>query len=101
MSPMWSPCSTIEWVRESTTEDTTISRDIYPDWMGSGCQRTYYKYHWWGHTNCDSTYQFFATGNPGQDIYLQPEEELIIVHCGNSLEYYNSDVLRSASEMIE
>lgn len=89
-----------EWIRESTIEDSTIPRDIYPEWMGSGDNRTYYKYQWWGHVNNDSSYQFFASGNLGQEIYIIPGEETIIVHCGNSLEYYNSDVLRSASEMI-
>jgi len=88
------------WVRESTTEDTTVSREFYPEWMGSGCQRTYYKYQWWGHTDCDSSYRFFASGNLGQDIYILPKEELIIVHCGNSLEHYNPDVLRSVSEKM-
>lgn len=32
-----------EWILESTLEDTTISREIYPEWMGSGETRTYYK----------------------------------------------------------
>lgn len=89
-----------DWVRESTTEDTTISREFYPEWMGSGCQRTYYKYQWWGHTNCDSSYQFFASGNLGQEIYILPQEECIIVHCGNSLEHYNSDVLWDVSDSM-
>jgi len=30
-----------EWVRESVTEDATVRRDIYPEWMGGGCERTY------------------------------------------------------------
>ncbi|MEA3461393.1 MAG: serine hydrolase [Bacteroidota bacterium] len=89
------------WVRESTTEDTTVSREFYPKWMGSGCQRTYYKYQWWGHTNCDSSYRFFASGNLGQNIYILPKEETIIVHCGNSLEHYNTDLLRNVSERIK
>jgi len=89
-----------EWIRESTLEDKTVSRDYYPDWMGAGCQRTYYKYQWWGHTNCDSSYQFFASGNLGQEIYILPREDIIIVHCGNSLEFYNSDFLRDASNTI-
>ncbi len=89
-----------DWVREATLEDASVSREIYPDWMGSGCNRTYYTYQWWGHVNCDSGYQFFASGNLGQDIYIIPEEETIIVHCGNSLEHYNTDMLRSVSEAI-
>jgi CubicO group peptidase (beta-lactamase class C family) len=89
-----------EWVEESTLEDTTVPRDFYPDWMGEGCQRTYYKYQWWGHTNCDSTYQFFASGNLGQEIYILPDKDIVIVHCGNSLNHYNADFLRDASEEI-
>lgn len=89
-----------DWVREATLEDTTVSREIYPDWMGSGCNRTYYTYQWWGHVNCDSSVQFFASGNLGQEIYIMPEEETIIVHCGNSLEHYNANMLRNVSEAI-
>jgi len=89
-----------EWVRESVTEDTTVPRDIYPDWMGGGCERTYYKYHWWGHTACDSTFRFFASGNLGQEIYMIPGEEVIILHCGNSLQYYNTEILRQVSGRI-
>jgi len=89
-----------EWIRESTTEDNAVSRDLYPAWMGDGCRRTYYKYQWWGHTNCDSSYQFFASGNLGQEIYILPDEEAIIVHCGNSLELYNPDVLRDVSDAL-
>lgn len=79
------------WVVKSTTEDKTISRDHYPDWLGKGCKHTYYSYQWWGNTNCDSTFQFFANGNLGQNIYIIPEKETVIVHFGNSLQYYNSD----------
>ncbi len=89
-----------DWIKEATMEDPGNFREIYPQWMGSGCKRTYYKYHWWGHVNCDSSYQFFASGNLGQEIYILPKEESIIIHCGNSLEYYNADMLWSASEMI-
>jgi CubicO group peptidase (beta-lactamase class C family) len=89
-----------DWIREVTTEDRSISRDLYPPWMGSGSNRTYYTYQWWGHVSNDSSYRFFASGNLGQDIYVIPAEETIIVHCGNSLEYYNADVPRSVSEKI-
>jgi hypothetical protein len=89
-----------EWVREAVVEDKTVPREFYPDWLGSGCRRTYYKYQWWGHTNCDSTYQFFATGNLGQTIYMIPDEDMIIVHCGNSLAYYNEDVLWHVADLI-
>jgi CubicO group peptidase (beta-lactamase class C family) len=89
-----------EWILESTREDRTVSREFYPEWMGDGCRRTYYTYQWWGHTNCDSSYQYFASGNLGQEIYILPREEIILVHCGNSLQYYNSDMLREVSDAL-
>ncbi len=78
------------WVTESTVEDKSIPRKYYPNYMGAGNNRTYYKYQWWGHPNSDSTYSFFAAGNFGQNIYVIPHEEIIIVHCGNSNALYNS-----------
>lgn len=89
-----------EWVRQAILEDTTLSRDRYPEWMGNGSNRTYYTYQWWGHVNQDSSYSFFASGNLGQEIYILPEKETILVHCGNSYNYYSTDVLRSVAEKI-
>ena len=87
-----------DWVKRSTREDKSIPREIYPDWLGGeNCAHTYYSYQWWGNTNCDSTFEFFANGNLGQQIYVIPDKEIIIVHCGNSLEYYGeSDLMRAA-----
>lgn len=76
------------WVQESTREDESIPWDIYPEWFGRECNHVYYKYQWWGHTNCDSTFQFAASGNLGQNIYVIPHHDIIIVHCGNSLGHY-------------
>jgi CubicO group peptidase (beta-lactamase class C family) len=78
-----------DWVRNSTSLDKLDDTDEYPFWMGMGCNRTYYGYQWWGHWNCDSSYQFFASGNLGQTIYVIPEKEIIIVHTGNSNEYFS------------
>lgn len=90
-----------DWVIQSTRENTTISRDHYPDWLGRGCKHTYYSYQWWGNANCDGTFQFFANGNLGQNIYVIPDKEIIIVHCGNSLQHYSSDwdLMRIAEKM--
>ena len=90
-----------EWALESTREDKNIPREIYPDWFGDGCKRVYYKYQWWGHTNCDSTFQFAASGNLGQNIYVLPDQEIIIVHCGNSLEYYGDFDLWHIAEQLK
>jgi CubicO group peptidase (beta-lactamase class C family) len=90
-----------DWVVNSTHENTSIPREIYPDWYGEGCKQIYYGYQWWGHTDCDSTFQFFANGNLGQAIYVIPDKEIIIVHCGNSLEHYNESDLWKVAEQIE
>ena len=68
--------------------------------LGEGCHHAYYAYHWWGSTNCDSTYQFFANGNLGQNIYVIPDQEVIIVHCGNSLQHYNDGDLRFIADKL-
>ena len=80
-----------DWVLESTRENKSIPRDIYPKWFGRGDKRIYYNYQWWGHVNKDGTYNFYANGNLGQNIYIIPHKETVIVHCGNSLQYYSSD----------
>ncbi|MBN1819853.1 MAG: serine hydrolase [Prolixibacteraceae bacterium] len=91
-----------DWILKSTWEDKSIPRDIYPDWLGGNdCKHTYYTYQWWGDTSCDSTFRFFANGNLGQNIYVIPDKEIIIVHCGNSLEYYNEGDLMHAADLID
>ena len=90
-----------DWVLESTRENKSIPRDIYPDWFGGdNCKHVYYNYQWWGHTNCDSTFQFAASGNLGQNIYVIPDKEIIIVHCGNSLEHYGDFDLWEVTDKI-
>ena len=79
-----------DWVRASTCEDKSIPRDYYPDWLGGDFgEHTYYSFQWWGHTNSDSTYHFLASRNLGQSIYVIPDKEIIIVHCGNSNELFS------------
>jgi CubicO group peptidase (beta-lactamase class C family) len=89
-----------DWVLESTSENGTIPRDIYPDWFGEGCRRIYYNYQWWGYHNCDSTFYFAANGNLGQTIFVIPDKEIIIVHCGNSLEHYSENDLWHVADLI-
>ncbi len=91
---------TSEWVKESTIEDKTVPRKYYPVYMGTGVNRTYYKYQWWGHTNDDSTYQYFANGNLGQMIYVIPNEDIIIVHNGNSNILFGDNDLRHVADCI-
>lgn len=77
-----------EWVLESTRENTAIPKENYPEWWQDDCKRMYYNFQFWGHANCDSTFQFAASGNLGQTIYVIPDKEIVIVHCGNSLKHY-------------
>lgn len=90
-----------EWVVKSTRENKSIPRNIYPEWFGKDCKHVYYNYQWWGHANCDSTFQFAASGNLGQNIYVIPHKEIIIVHCGNSLEHYSDFDLWNIAEKLE
>lgn len=89
-----------QWVMKSTRENVKTPRNIYPDWYDIDCKRLYYSFQWWGHANCDSTFQFSASGNLGQNIYIIPDHEIIIVHCGNSLEHYGDFDLWQLAEEI-
>ncbi|MCK8523491.1 beta-lactamase family protein [Aquimarina sp. D1M17] len=80
-----------DWVLESTRENKSIPRDIYPKWFGRSEKRIYYNYQWWGHVNKDGSFHYYANGNLGQNIYIIPQKETVIVHCGNSLKYYSGD----------
>lgn len=90
-----------KWVLESTREKKAIPRSIYPEWFGDSCKHVYYSYQWWGHANCDNSFQFAASGNLGQNIYVIPDKEVIIVHCGNSLEHYNDFDLWHIAEKLD
>lgn len=90
-----------KWVLESTREKKSIPRNIYPEWFGDSCKHVYYSYQWWGHANCDSSFQFAASGNLGQNIYVIPDKEVIIVHCGNSLEHYSDFDLWHVAEKLD
>lgn len=88
------------WVQQSTLENKQSYHKNDPDWIGKGCAHTYYGYQWWGTVDCEGNYQYFANGNLGQNIYLIPDKEMIIVHCGNSLQHYSdSDLMRIAEKL--
>ena len=88
------------WVQQSTLENKQSYHANDPDWIGKGCAHTYYGYQWWGSVDCEGNYQYFANGNLGQNIYLIPDKEIIIVHCGNSLQHYSdSDLMRIAEKL--
>ncbi len=88
------------WGQQSTLENKQSYHKNDPDWIGKGCAHTYYGYQWWGTVDCEGNYQYFANGNLGQNIYLIPDKEIIIVHCGNSLQHYSdSDLMRIAEKL--
>lgn len=89
-----------DWVEISTRAHTSEPRQDDPDWFGKGCERTYYSFQWWGKSNCDSTYEFFANGNLGQSIYVIPYADVIIVHCGNSNALFSADDLGHVADCI-
>lgn len=89
------------WVKQSLSEISNSSPDMYPDWFNNNnCERTYYSFHWWGHVNCDGTKQFFATGNLGQNIYVIPDLQIVIVHTGNSLKYYGDQDMWHIAKLL-
>lgn len=77
------------WVTQSTTEYPTNATEWDAGFSYYGDEHYYYKYQWWGQSNIDSTYQFFASGNLGQTIYIIPHLNMVIVRCGMSNKYYN------------
>jgi CubicO group peptidase (beta-lactamase class C family) len=71
-----------QWIREATTPDPTDLRpwkvaEFWPQVGG------YYKYHWWGLNNLDSSYDYMARGNLGQIIYVSPSKNTVVVRFGN------------------
>lgn len=90
-----------EWITESVTESKNRPHGLYPDWWNQGHRRLFYKYQWWGYANSDSSVHYFANGNLGQVIYVVPDQELIMVHCGNSNELFSPDDLRHAVQCFK
>jgi CubicO group peptidase (beta-lactamase class C family) len=90
-----------DWIRESVTETQDRPEGLYPDWFNQWNGRMFYKYQWWGYANSDSTVHFFANGNLGQVIYIVPDQDLIMVHCGNSNALFSPDDLRHAAHCFK
>ncbi len=70
------------WVAESTQEDRSIDRAAYYPHDAFFQENGYYKYFWWGLRRDDGKYDFFARGKFGQNIYVSPQADLIIVRNG-------------------
>jgi CubicO group peptidase (beta-lactamase class C family) len=71
-----------DWVAESTQPDPTDSRpfEVFPTWKEEG---GFYGYHWWGLENEDGTYDYMARGHLGQNIYVSPRHNMVVVRLGN------------------
>ncbi len=71
-----------DWIDSATSPDSLDKREwlvekMWPEFGG------YYKYHWWGITNADSTFDYFASGNLGQIIYVSPSRNTVVVRFGS------------------
>ena len=72
----------VEWVEQSVSPDPGDTREFEgcPIWKAIG---GYYGFHWWGLNNSDGSFDFMASGNLGQLIYVAPRENMVIVRLGN------------------
>ncbi len=87
------------WVMESTREDIQTDQLNYypPGWL----RNTYYKYHWKGFVNPDATISLSVGGDMGQNIYISPQKNLIIVHCGSYRSQYGVEDLWDIERNID
>jgi CubicO group peptidase (beta-lactamase class C family) len=76
-----------DWVTQSTTPDPTDQRA----WLNSAWwprNGGYYKYHWWGLTNPDGTYDYMAFGKDGQWLYVSPSTNTVVLRLGEGDQFY-------------
>ncbi len=91
-----------EWVIESTEDEATLNiKGFYPPIPTKWLNNTYYKYHWKGHLNLDSSKNFSIGGVMGQNIFIAPHKDLIIVRCGNSHANYGVEDLWDIERQID
>lgn len=78
-----------DWVSESTQPLRPDTRDwsTLPFWPEIG---GYYAYHWWGFSNEDGSYDFFAHGKYDQLIYIAPRKNIVIIRLGEAPDKYLS-----------
>ncbi len=57
------------WVKESTRMDVPTSPG-------------YYAYFWWGNSQAGTHYHYYAYGNLGQYLYVEPSQQLLFVRFG-------------------
>ncbi len=90
-----------KWIIESIREDDTFNKEDYYSAPSVWLNNTYYKYHWKGIVNPDSTINFSIGGSFGQNIFIAPHKDLIIVHCGTKQNYYGVEDLWDIERLID
>ncbi|MFC1936679.1 serine hydrolase domain-containing protein [Chloroflexota bacterium] len=81
------------WIAESTSPDT-----------GNVGYHPYYKYAWESNVRGDSDYDYYAEGHHGQEIYISPYKNLIIVRNGETygeFDQYWPDIFYQFASAIE
>jgi len=66
------------WVQKSTQPENKVKG--YYDYLQD--HNTYYQYFWWGKMRDKSQNDFFALGNKGEYIYINPKKKLVIIRLG-------------------
>lgn len=74
------------WVEQATRIDESVDREaFYIPYMSQPFGEVYHQLFWWGVQQADGDYAYAARGNHGQDIFVYPAKNLIIVR--NSQRY--------------
>jgi CubicO group peptidase (beta-lactamase class C family) len=91
-----------EWVRATTAPDPADDRPwiTFPSYKERG---GYYHDHWWGMVREDGHYEFMASGHLGQNIFICPQTDLVIVRYGMEQGPPVSwpEVMRQIEEQVE
>jgi len=91
-----------DWVIESTSDEATLNiKDYYPPVPSKWLSNTHYKYHWKGHMDPDSSMSYSIGGVMGQNVFIAPHKNLIIVHSGISHKFYGVADLWSISRLMD
>jgi CubicO group peptidase (beta-lactamase class C family) len=74
------------WVTESTAPPAVADARTWPPGL-EGFRRDggYYGFHWWGFELPDGTYEFSASGQYGQYVYVAPWADVVIVRLGDEV----------------
>jgi len=69
------------WNGKQIIPEKWVNESLNPDLSGGGVK--YFKYQWWLYDNSDNA--FYAQGDLGQFIYVNPRKNLIIVRLGEDV----------------